>query len=69
MASKKTVCKKRNTPKPQCTDKNPFSVSLNFGFKVLKCQIDISLDEDYLERRRNETVRSKCGNNAGNRHS
>jgi len=69
MSSKKAVSKKSSDQKVPSVETNPFSVSLNLGFKFIKCHVDLSLNEDYLERRRNEAVRSKCSNHECNRHS
>lgn len=43
---------------------NPLTISFDLGIKFLKCHVDLTLDEGYLERRANETVRSKCRHHA-----
>ncbi len=60
---------KKTAQIPQKSAKNPMMVQLDFGIKFLRFHLELSLDENYLERRRNETLRSKCSNNAGPRHS
>ncbi len=54
---------------PQKRAKSPVAAQFDFGIKFLRFHLDLSLDDDYLERRANETVRSKRSDSAGPRHS